>query len=96
MASRAYSGWMVIAMAPASPTIPLAGSPIEVSQRPRKETGMVTSSPPIGPAEPMMTSDLRSGMGSLIEMNAPKVPSGGMDGMKKGRDASTPHRFAAR
>jgi hypothetical protein len=30
-----------------------------------------------------------------MEMNAPKVPKGGMDGMKYGRDASTPWRFDA-
>jgi hypothetical protein len=49
---------------------------------------MVTSSPPNGPAAPIITRERRSGRGSLMDMNAPKVPSGGIEGMKNGSEAA--------
>ncbi len=56
---------------------------------------MATSRPAIGPEMPISTSALRFGIGSRMEMKAPKVPRGGIEGMKNGNDAATPCLFAA-
>jgi len=53
-------------------------------------TGIVTAMPAKGPATPISSRAFLLGMGSLMEMNAPKVPRGGTDGMKNGSEASTP------
>jgi len=58
-----------------------------VSSIPNRNTGMATTRPASGPEMPMSTSALRFGIGSRMDMKAPKVPRGGIDGMKKGNDA---------
>jgi len=77
-----YRGWMTMYMAPACPMLPSTACPFAVRNSPINATGMVTASPPRGPAMPMSTRARRLGMGSRMEMNAPNVPNGGMDGMK--------------
>ncbi len=62
-----------------------------VSQKPRSVTGIATNRPAIGPLAPTSSKAFRLGIGSLIDIKAPIVPSmnniGGM-GRKKGNEAS--------
>jgi len=62
--------------------------------KPIRHIGMETKKPASGPAIPMSMRAFLSGIGSLIEITAPKVPKGkigfGGTGMKKGREAATP------
>ena len=62
-----------------------------VNQKPRSVTGIATSKPAIGPLAPTSNKAFRFGIGSLIDMKAPIVPSmnniGGM-GRKNGNEAS--------
>ena len=57
---------------------------------------MAMTNPAIGPEMPMSTRAFRFGIGSRMEMKAPKVPSGGIEGMKNGNEAATPCLLAVR
>src|SRR2546427_1971937 len=81
----------------ASPATPAEtpGAPVERAS-PASVTGMALAKPTRGPDTPMSRSARRLGIGSRMLMNAPKVPSGGRDGRKNGRDAWALYRFATR
>ena len=70
-------------------------SPVIMS--PIMSTGIVTMNPAIGPENPMSNNAFLLGMGSLMEISAPKVPKteNGI-GMKNGKEAATLCFFAAR
>src|SRR3989454_2811057 len=81
----------------ASPATPAEtpGAPVERAS-PASVTGMAIAKPTRGPDTPMSRSARRLGIGSRMLMNAPKVPSGGRDGRKNGREGRTLYRLPAR
>ncbi len=84
-------------MTPSDPTFVGTSFASEfVRIRPMMPKGSATSRPASGPATPISSRVFLFGMGSLSEMNAPNVPSGGIEGMKNGSEAATPLRLATR